>query len=350
MLDENSKKLEAMLAGITRRATLADRTGAWPAEDLAELATVGINRWFIPQTFGGDAIDPIDLHLRYERIASASLATALVVSQRDSAVGLIDGGESESLKQLILPQMASGNWFATIGIAQLTTSRQGGPPALRAVETPGGYRLDGIIPWSTGAAKAQFIVAGAVLEDSSQILFTLPSDLAGVTIQPPMPLVALSASWTTRIDCAGVELARKWILRGPAARALAGRSKSIPNGQAFLAMGLCRGGIDLIATHDSARARAVASRFTEQLERLRAEVITLCQGGREQEAAAEGPRLRGACNDLALRIAHASVALFKGTALHLDHPAQRLAREAMFLLVWSCPDPVIECTLEALTA
>jgi hypothetical protein len=32
-----------------------------------------------------------------------------------------------------------------------------------------------------------------------------------------------------------------------------------------------------------------------------------------------------------------------------DHPAQRFAREALFLLVWSCPDPVIDCTVDLLT-
>ena len=29
-------------------------------------------------------------------------------------------------------------------------------------------------------------------------------------------------------------------------------------------------------------------------------------------------------------------------------PPQRLAREAMFFLVWSCPDPVIDCTVSLL--
>jgi hypothetical protein len=46
--------------------------------------------------------------------------------------------------------------FVTVGIAQLTTSRQGGAPAL--VYRDG--RLDGEIPWATGAAKARYIVAG----------------------------------------------------------------------------------------------------------------------------------------------------------------------------------------------
>jgi alkylation response protein AidB-like acyl-CoA dehydrogenase len=65
-------------------------------------------------------------------------------------------------------------------------------------------------------------------------------------------------------------------------------------------------------------------------------------------ATANTAELRGRINDLAVRATHAAVALYKGTALLLDHPAQRLAREAMFLLVWSCPNPVIDCTVDLL--
>jgi alkylation response protein AidB-like acyl-CoA dehydrogenase len=82
---------------------------------------------------------------------------------------------------------------------------------------------------------------------------------------------------------------------------------------------------------------------------LRGEVLKLSTPGHENAATVAGPRLRGACNDLAVRITHAAIALFKGSALLADHPAQRLAREAMFLLVWSCPDPVIDCTVAVLS-
>jgi hypothetical protein len=61
-------------------------------------------------------------------------------------------------------------------------------------------------------------------------------------------------------------------------------------------------------------------------------------------------KLRGQVNDLAVRITHAAVALHKGSALLIGHPAQRLARESMFLLVWSCPNPVIDCTVELLSS
>ena len=88
--------------------------------------------------------------------------------------------------------------------------------------------------------------------------------------------------------------------------------------------------------------------LAEQLALVRAQVIDLCQIGREMDAAQANPRLRGLCNDLAIRTTSTAVALFKGAALMRDHPAQRLAREAMFLLVWSCPNAVIDCTVDLL--
>lgn len=337
--------LNDVLSAIRERATPLDRSGDWPAEDLRDLGDAGAWRWFVPQRFGGEEIDPLELHLRYEAIASASVATALIVSQRDSAIGLIDGAEGSPLREAILPEMGQGEFFATIGIAQLTTSQQGG---LRAIADGGGYRLEGVIPWSTGAAKAKFVVAGAVLDDGRQILFVLPMDVPGVLVGDPMELVALRASWTSRIELPGVRLDQRWILRGPVAKALAGRSRGVPLGQAFLALGLCRGTLELISRHDSDRGRSLASRFGDQLSAVRNEVLELCKPGREADAAEAGPRVRASCNDLAVRITQAAVALHKGSALLLDHPAQRLAREAMFFLVWSCPDPVVDCTVNVL--
>jgi alkylation response protein AidB-like acyl-CoA dehydrogenase len=346
--DAQTDSLEEVLAGVRQRAGMYDQSGDWPAEDLIALAAAGAMRWAVPAQFGGSDVAPLELHLRYEQLAAASLATALVLSQRDSAVGLIDASESWTGREAALRELAGNEYFATIGIAQLTTSRQGGPPALRATTAKGGYRLRGVIPWATGAGKAAYVIAGAVLEDNRQILFALPMDLRGVKARPPMPLVALRASWTTGIDCEEALLESRQVMRGPVEAALAGRKKGLGLGQAFLATGLCRGALDLIAAHDSERARAALAKLERNLGDLRREILELCGPGREAEAAAAAPRLREECNDLAVRATHAAIALYKGTALLSDHPAQRLAREAMFLLVWSCPNPVIDCTLDLL--
>lgn len=337
-----------VLETVRARADQIDQTGEWPAEDLRLLTDAGAMRWGIPRELGGVGLSALDLHLGYETIARASVSVALILSQRDSALALVEAAE-RSPYRAELAQFAERGWFATVGIAQLTTSRQGGPPALLASAAGEGFEINGVIPWSTGAAYARWIVAGAATDEGRQILFILRPDQQGVTVEPPAPLVALRSSWTAQISCQGTRIDRDDLLGGPADKVLGSRRGSLPLGQAFLALGLCRSGLDLIGAHRSAAASAASDRLEQQLLNLRNQVLTLSTPGREAEASAANPRLRGAVNDLALRIAHTAVTLYKGTALLAGHPAQRLAREAMFLLVWSCPNPVIDCTIELLT-
>ncbi len=334
---------------MRERADVLDASGQWPSDDLAALATVGVMRRAVPHEYGGEGLTPLELYLGYEMIAPASLAVALIISQRDSAIGLIDAAASNHYRTELLRRLANDQTFVTIGIAQLTTSRQGGPPALTAEAVEGGYRIDGDIPWSTGAAKSEYVVAGAVLPDRRQILFLLPMNAPGVHAAEPLPLVSLRASWTGSIRCTGVMITFSHLLVGPAEKVLGGRTNTLPLGQAFLATGLCRGGLDLIARHDSPTAGAAHERLDAQLIEVRTELLALSQPGREQDAIAAGPMLRGRCADLALRIVHSAVALYKGSALVAGHPAQRLAREALFLLVWSCPSAVIDCTIDLLS-
>jgi alkylation response protein AidB-like acyl-CoA dehydrogenase len=306
----------------------------WPEQLLAEHADA--MRWAMPREFGGEDLDPLELHLRYEQIARKSLGLALILTQRDSAVGILAAADHRE----ILTQVQFGA-FVTVGIAQLTTSRQGATPAVAWKD----HHLDGVIPWATGAAKARYIVAGASSAEG-QVLVALPAQSDGVIIDPPLPLVALAETWTSSIRCDHVRIDPDLVLLGPAKNVLSLRRKSVPIPQAFLALGHCRGALDLIGQHDSDRGRALSDRFAAQIESLHARVIAACETDAD---AAAVPILRGQCNDLALRITHAAVALYKGTALLLSHPAQRLAREAMFLLVWSCPDPVIDCTVDLLS-
>jgi alkylation response protein AidB-like acyl-CoA dehydrogenase len=316
----------------------------WPEQQLREMSDA--LRWAMPRDFGGDDLAPLELHLRYEQLARRSLPPALLLTQRDSAVGIIAGSTNRATRDRLLAEVRDGA-FVSVSLAHLTTSRQGGAPALAATRTGSGYRLDGYVPWSSGAAKARLVVAGAAADDGDrQILFALPTAQAGVTVEPPMPLVSMRSTWTSQVRCEGVELPGELVLAGPMPNVLSTRRKSVPLPQAFLALGHARGAIDLIAQHDSERGRSLVDRFTTQLDQLRTEVVAACAPDAKP---ADVPRLRGECTNLALRVTHAAVALYKGNALMMSHPAQRLAREALFLLVWSCPDSVIDCTVELLS-
>src|SRR5205807_4918187 len=122
----------------------------------------------------------------------------------------------------LLPPLARGERFVTVGLSQLTTSRQHVKPVLVARESNGSLVLDGMMPWVTGAERADHFVTGAVLEDGRQVLAALPRDLQGVSVQPPLALMALQGSMTAEVRCAGAVLERRWVLAGPAERVMAG--------------------------------------------------------------------------------------------------------------------------------
>ena len=339
---DRSANFEQVLIDITSRAQQHDITGDWPALDLAQLNSIGAMEWALD-------LPAYELHLRYEQLAAASVATALVLTQRDAAVGLIDVASGAPMRATLLEKLRSNQSWATVGIAQLTTSRQGGAAAVKAVRSDGGYLLDGLIPWCTGIGHSDVIAAGAATDDGQQMLVVIEPQMAGVKIGQPLEMVALSCTKTGPIELTQVLIDSDHVLRPPAGNALGGRRNSLTLGQTFIATGLTQSALNLIAKHDSDRARAAHDRFAEQLKELRTEIAGLCQPGRESDATSANARVRGACNDLALRSTQAAVALYKGTALLRTHPAQRLAREAMFLLVWSCPNPVIDCTVELLS-
>jgi alkylation response protein AidB-like acyl-CoA dehydrogenase len=58
-----------------------------------------------------------------------------------------------------------------------------------------------------------------------------------------------------------------------------------------------------------------------------------------------GNELRQRANSLALRASQAALAAAKGAGYVAGHPAGRLCREALFFLVWSCPQPVLQANL-----
>ncbi|MEX1224544.1 MAG: acyl-CoA dehydrogenase, partial [Pirellulales bacterium] len=59
-----------------------------------------------------------------------------------------------------------------------------------------------------------------------------------------------------------------------------------------------------------------------------------------------GPeQLRTRANSLALRASQASLTAAKGAGYVWGHPAGRWCREALFFLVWSCPQPVLAANL-----
>jgi alkylation response protein AidB-like acyl-CoA dehydrogenase len=337
-------------AALRGRAEAADRRPDWPAASWDVVRRAGVLEWSIPTTYGGQERDGAAQLYGFEALASACLTTAFILSQREAAVRRIrDSGREDLCRELLRP-LACGGRFATVGLSQLTTSRQHGGPALRVEETAAGFVLDGAMPWVTGADHADHFVTGGVLPDGRQVLLVLPGDSPGVSVGPPMDLASLAGSRTAEVTCNHVTVNRHWLLAGPVENVFKSGSRGGTGGleTSCLALGLAGAAIDGI--FDEAKLRPDLAELAERLEADRTEIRDdmhrLASGGSAAPTAALD--LRAKANALVLRATQAALTACKGAGFLHPHPAQRWARQALFFLVWSCPRPAAVATLDIL--
>jgi alkylation response protein AidB-like acyl-CoA dehydrogenase len=330
------------LAALAERA---DAALAWPEASLRLAGELGGFGWSIPADAGGRGLGRVAQLEGSEQLASACLTTAFILSQREAAVRWVLGA-SEALRRRYLPPLARGELFATVGLSQLTTSRQHRPPSLRAQVAGAGYRLDGTAPWVTGADHAGLVVTGAVLDDARQVLLLLPTSLPGVAIDPPLALAALAGSRTAQLRCDGALVPAEMVLAGPGVqlvRSGGGLDTSC------LALGLARAAAGFLGREASRRPDLgpAAGRIADTLAELRRRLHALAQS---TPADADVLGLRVECTRLVLRATQAALAVAKGAGFLIGHPAQRWARQAQFFLVWSCPQPAASALLAELAA
>ncbi len=305
------------LTELAEHARQADEERVWPAASWKILQEIGACGWIVPKEYGGQEIGGVELLERYENLAHACLTSAFLLSQRDGAVRRLRDHGAEGLCRELLPALASGDRFATVGLAQLTTSRQHGQAALTARIERDEIIIDGAIPWVTGAPRAEHIVIGAVVEGAGQILVVLPADLPGVSIGKPLELMALEGSMTAEIRCHNVRLSRKWLLAGPAERVM----QTVKGGTggletSCLALGLA--GAAIAHLRHEAELRPELQKDVERLEktkqRLRQEMHQLADG----LAMAVAPQLlRARVNTLVLQATQATLTASKGTGFLL---------------------------------
>jgi len=337
--------LDVLCAELSSRADALDLSGNWPAEQLRLLGEFGVYQWFLPRECGGQEWNDVDLIRGYLRLAQACLTTTFILTQRTGACQRIAFGET-SRKAELLPPLLSGEQFATVGISHLTTSRRHlAKPVLTAAETSDGFQLAGFSPWVTGGAHAQTIVTGATLADGRQILVAVPTDLPGVSADAPLPLVGLSSSHTGAVRFDKVSVSRDWLLAGPIENVMSlGIGGSTGGLQtSTLAIGLATTAIAYLE-HEAVQReelRAPAEALRLDVDQAAADLLLVAAG--DERCTSQDLRFRA--NSLALRGTQAALTAAKGTGYLAGSPAGRWCREALFFLVWSCPQPVATASL-----
>lgn len=344
---EHSELFSGLLSDLRRWSGQLNDQDSWPGEQLRRMSEAQVLGWLIPEEYGGSGISSAELTAGYERLAEACLASTFVLTQRNAAIQRIVQSENDYLKQDLLPELVTDELFATVGISHLTTSRQHlGTPAVTAERVDAGYFLTGEIPWVTGADKADIIVCGGTLEDNTQILVALETITQGVEVAPAVPLMALNASRTATVKLNHVFVSLEFLLHGPVEHVMkqaGGGAGSFTT--SALAIGHAAKAIRLLREESEKRPELneILKPFADEHAAVSADLARAAAGSAEAMTtsglSAESMRQRS--NSLALRASQACLAATKGAGFVASHPASRLVAEAMFFLVWSCPQPVV---------
>jgi alkylation response protein AidB-like acyl-CoA dehydrogenase len=302
-----------------------------------------------PREFGGPEM-PEPLFRRFqEEVARASGALAFLQTQHQSAVSMLSRSENRPLVEEYLPQMGNGGRFVGIGFSQL---RRPGPPMMRAEPVEGGYVLDGQVPWVTGWDFYGEFLIGAQLPNGDALFAPVPlHDGAGVTVSPPMELAAMGSANTVSVRFEEFSLVESRVAFIRPAGWIKNNDQINIALQGHFAIGCAQAGIDVVRQAAEKRGACFLSEAADalqnELEDCR-QATADAQRSVDEETTEERLQVRAWAIDLAARAAHAAVTASSGAANSLDHPAQRIYREALVYTVSAQTAPIMEATLKRL--
>jgi alkylation response protein AidB-like acyl-CoA dehydrogenase len=301
-------------------AATVDATGAVPRSHLDALAAAGLYGLTGPVAAGGLAADPATVAAVVEELAAGDLSTAFIWLQHLGVVGAVSAGPPTGL----LADLCAGRRRGGVAVQAATRP---GPAAVRARQDAGDLVLDGAVPWVTGWGHVDVLLVAA--RDDADVCFVLVDAAAGPSLTvTPQRMVAVTASATVdlRLDAHRVP-ADRLVRSVPLAEVRAGDPAG-PRTNGSLALGLVARCARLLGPSPVDDALAAA--------RTRLDAA----------GPAELPAARAAASALAHRAAGLLVVATGSGAVLAGAHAERLAREALFLLVFGSR-PSIKAALVA---
>ena len=322
-----------------------------PTGHLRALADAGLYGLSGPVEAGGAAAPPAVGRLVYETLAGACGVTFFVWVQHHAPVRMLAASANAALRERWLPALCRGEVLGGVAFAYL---RRPGPPAVAARPVAGGWVVDGEAPWVTSWSLAGVYAVAAAARDDV-VFFALPTapPPPEVRASPPLPLAVMAASATVRLVFDGLFVPTADVIATVPLGAWKARDRLATAQPHPAPLGVTARAVRLLS--DRARATeqaavgAAAAALAAELDACREHAYGLDGDDGDDDARARLVAARAWGLDLAMRAASALVAATGGQAMALDHPAQRLVREAAFYSIQAQSLDLRRATLDRLT-
>jgi hypothetical protein len=286
----------------------------------------------VPQQAGGLGLDLLTTCAVTEELAGGCLATAFVwLQHRGLAMTLAAETTPAALRDQWLEPACQGKVRGGVALFGLIP----GPPLLRARPAEGGWRLDGEAPWVTGWGLIDLVLVVARGPHDSVVSLILDAAAQpGLTVTRQR-LAAVNASATVRLDFDGVVVPAERLARQEAFDPAESLRPDRLRVNGSLALGVVARCARLLGPGPlDDELAACRSRLDDAI-------------AADAEAMAEA---RAAASELAVR-ATAALAVRDGSrSIMADTHPPRLAREALFLLVFGSRPAIKSVLLRQLGA
>lgn len=313
-----------------------DRSALIPLDRFSVLADAGLFGIVGPAELGVGGLDVHELRRVMAAVSSGCGATFFAWAQHHGVVRTVGEASNGELRDAWLSRLCRGVVVAGTAFAHLRRAER---RAVTATRVPGGWRLDGFAPWATSWGIAEVFTVAAESE-GGEVIWTLIDGVeqSGLDVLPlALPVFGSTGTVAFRFDglvvpdnrVLGTDDAAAW-RASDRIRAAAGQTGVL--GVADRATRLL--GDEVRGPDDP--AGDAARRLRTELEDiwLRDRAVVESLGGAADDALlAEASEHRAACLDLGQRATTALLAARGGSGMDLNHPAQRLAREAAFYVV-----------------
>ncbi len=300
---DSVKALSELAQELKKRATEVDQSSQPPVQNLRDLAAIGHFK-FVTEASPGERRRALDI------LSSGCGVTSFLSSQHEGACRrMFEAGHP------LIERATNGEVWVGVCFAHL---RRPSSP-VDAIETRTHVIYSGSGPWFSGHTMMDFVMVGGATPEGHLLMGLSPMDTPEIQVRPLSRLAVMNATATVGLDFNALQVERTDILVRTNPEELAEKDMHSTVFQSARSLGAARAAAEFLP--ESARTAVL-----HHLDELHQTMDRWDQSPDWSSAA----QIRHKALDTASRVIEAAFVNVGGRSHGLDHPLQRIAREASF--------------------